>query len=1415
MREREGHVWRATALILARLVVLAASQNYSRTIYVDPSNGADSDGCVEHPGPDNACRSLDFVFQPQYRESSTRYLLQPGTHRVKSSNATDIPFTDLSDLAVVGNSSDGSVAILCVGQNTGLAFVNVTNLVLESVTFDGCASQRNSTSLQNVFYELLAFVQVALYFSHCEDLTLSRVSVLRSPNATGVVAYNTIGKNTFTDCKFSENSSPELLGGGGGVYVEFSYCLPGNKSCFNATDEDIALTDHNANSTYTFENCSFSRNNASNRNPTTGGTTYILPHHQNHEAFGRGGGLSFFFKANATGNRVEIRNCSFLENRALWGAGVFVEFQDTATGNSFLLSDSKFKGNELLAGVNTAGGGVRIGHYIFGSGVVKQGNSIVVENCLFTSNTGVSGGGFSFSPAGQQTSGDLASLSLTNCIFIDNSGFLGMAVHLMRFALTAGQVPCVAITNIVVQGSSLATRDPTKAYQLAGGALYISRIPVDFTETAQFTHNEATGVIIVGADANFENCTGTFDSNMGLKGGGLLLLGISSLVVNELTVLNFTNNTATWRGGGIYKQYDDRDNMVQDPHCFIRHANPFLDPDDWGSSFHFVDNSDPHGRIAIHATSLYPCVWAGGKSVGDVSHVFCWKNWFYNHNLEDSHCSRHLSSYAGNITYEYNITLFPGLETQLPIVAKDDLNRTRQVYFHAVSQDPETAQVDSAFEYVADNTIKFTGIEGQSFKLELDTSTQRVWHLEMNITVRLCPPGFLATNSTNQSVCSCRDNAFDGELICADEGYSARLSGGMWMGRIKNMTLAGHCPPQYCLTVHHRKYNLLPQDFESLESHLCGEQHRKGTLCGECKSGYGPAINSRSKRFDCILCSDVNIARQITIYALLEYVPLLLLFLAIIFFNIKLTTAPANAFILYSQVISSTFDLTADGQIPLKLSGSQTQALLLAYQFPYGIFNLRFFEQLADPLCLSSRFNVLDVLVLDYGVCAFPLFMILVVIGFVKIKGCCGDRCHSPCSASSTWARFRQVFPRFGDSIIPAFTSFLLLSYSKFVLTSSYLISQHSLIDNAGDYSEMRVYYAGQYSVSDPEYVLRYMIPAVIILLVVGVLPPLLLLHYPLQWFEAFVGKFEWLKRHYPSTKVHIFLDAFQGCFRPKMRGFAGLYFIFRLVIDLSYTLTPTWIEQYTVQATLCIVFAFILTLCRPYTDEYRIFNFVDVAMFANLAVITILGFYIYSVIHINPVKNPPPVAFCLQYILVFLPLLCMLGYLLWCYVIPRVVLLCHRLAGNINYRDADSLHGSLFINSRASGSAWGALTTSVSHPGAGRTGRRSRRRNLETSVDWQRATLKNTYCRSPTAHENAESAAESEEGVDSTSALESANEMRTPLLQTTATYVTAPAYGTCSSTSTNTMTTGTSDERTNQWDNQQGHPSTHGNSNE
>ena len=67
--------------------------------------------------------------------------------------------------------------------------------------------------------------------------------------------------------------------------------------------------------------------------------------------------------------------------------------------------------------------------------------------------------------------------------------------------------------------------------------------------------------------------------------------------------------------------------------------------------------------------------------------------------------------------------------------------------------------------------------------------------------------------------------------------------------------------------------------------------NRTGVLCGECRGSYAPSINGHV----CLVIHLMQVIGNIFKYIGIVYVPLVLFFLVIIFFNVQLTTGLANA----------------------------------------------------------------------------------------------------------------------------------------------------------------------------------------------------------------------------------------------------------------------------------------------------------------------------------------------------------------------------------------------------------------------------------------------------------------------------------------------------------------------------------------
>ena len=1279
-------------VIVGVLFHLCNGVEYNHTIYIDPENGHDNSSCINSNSPSVLCRSLDFALR--HRANSTQYVLVNGTHFLNNPVET---FEQLETIAFTGTDMDTTIIECTSDHDIGFAFVDISTLHFSNLTFNGCSALRHSTTrifskpTEFALYENL----VGLYFYHCHNVEMSHVTVSNSPNATGVVMYDTDGTVAITDSVFNNNTVPleddkRLHPGGGGFYVEFSYCIPGDTTCKNDSKNIISHESNNHGAEYLFSHCTFSHNSANNLDDAT--SSYIIPYRADHEAFGRGGGLSIFFKGNASANTFVISDCQFVSNHALWGAGLFFEFHDDTGNNTVNVSESIFFENtcSFTTVSGTGGGGMRIGHYIYTNNSVGTGNRIFLNTLIFDNNSALTGGGLSISPTLQAVGHlQITTITILNSTFTNNVARLGAAIHIDRFSLIINGLMLnisIEVCTIFDNSNDYVRRIQGyngKPYPVGIGAVYIKNIHVWFKNRVNLFRNNGSALAVVGSSVDFTNCSAFFSENTGNSGAGIALLGAAYIQINEETKMYFFSNTATNEGGAIYNKYIERENLKSHTNCFIRHVDYLLTPDKWGSTFTFYNNHDHRGErlSAIHATSILPCAWAGGSRINSSS-VFCWDGWDYGDHVKKN-CTEQISTDVGEISFtpkNDDFKAFPGIPFSLPIRIHDDLQdnvKTRTVFFASIDAPNSSIGIgNNNFTYVSGESTVIKGVKQENVVLHLDTLGDRVWHMEMTVELQPCPPGFIISSVGNKSeggVCKCESVdsmsslAYNGALICDPDSLKLFLKNNHWMGKLSSGGdyFVSQCPPGFCNSDPHSAYVMIHNgkswnSSQNLDNFICGGKYRKNISCGQCLENYGPAVNSPT--YDCILCNHTK--SHIAKYVASIYIPLFFMFTILILFDIRLTMGPANAFILYCQVVASTFDLDADGQIPLNLITKRSNQLLQAYRFPYGIFNLEFIENFLPPLCLGTRFNNLSVFLLDYAVALAPILMIVIIILCVKLKEWITERCKCFNTRSHTISRAAsqraiQLQRNISEAMLPAFAAFILLSYTKFSITSSYLIHYQPLIYQNGSYDSYRAYYAGQFAITDTEYVLKYMLPAIIIFATFVLIPPLLLLDYPLRGFERVLGKVDCLWRFYPVDKIHVFLDTFQGCYKNKMRFFAGLYFLFRLAVNASYAFTNTWLEQYVIQQLACAIMIMLLAICQPYNDENKVFNHVDTFIFTNLAALNSLSFYMYSFSQNNAHVHPPTSAFVVQYILVFLPLFYMLGYIIKTVLLPRIVTKC------------------------------------------------------------------------------------------------------------------------------------------------------------
>ena len=111
-----------------------------------------------------------------------------------------------------------------------------------------------------------------------------------------------------------------------------------------------------------------------------------------------------------------------------------------------------------------------------------------------------------------------------------------------------------------------------------------------------------------------------------------------------------------------------------------------------------------------------------------------------------------------------------------------------------------------------------------------------------------------------------------------------------------------------------------------------------------------------------------------------------------------------------------------------------------------GIWSLDFFHSVIPSFCVSSNIKTVHALSLEYLVAFYPTFLILITYVCIKPH----DNNFRP--IVWLWKPFHGHFVHLrrrwdsAASIINAFTTFLLLSFSKFLFVSFTLLNTFSLI---------------------------------------------------------------------------------------------------------------------------------------------------------------------------------------------------------------------------------------------------------------------------------------------------------------------------------------------------------------------------------
>ena len=454
-----------------------------------------------------------------------------------------------------------------------------------------------------------------------------------------------------------------------------------------------------------------------------------------------------------------------------------------------------------------------------------------------------------------------------------------------------------------------------------------------------------------------------------------------------------------------------------------------------------------------------------------------------------------------------------------------------------------------------------------------------------------CPIWTYSSPSGNECVCG---NSLIGVIVCNPETLAVQLSVQFFCFMVfdsngVNTTLLGTCPygnPQW-----------LPRNFSmsqiNEDSRLCSFYDRTGQLCGECTENY--TLPGYSYYLGCVKCNNYNNGWIKFIFA--AFVPLTIFYILVIMFRISVTSSTLNAFVMVSQIAASppvirliySHTLVSD---PYHVSHFVQFFLQLAITI-ITIWNLDFFRSWYGYICIHPDLNYQQILLLEYAIAIYPLFLILLTFILIKLH----DNFTFVVWIWKPFHRCLAVFRRewnIRSYLVHAFATFIVLSYVKILNTSFELLRPSLLYDMHGHHIlKAYWYYDGRVDMTSKGYI-PILVLALFMLLLFNVLPLVLLALYPFKFFQRLL---DFCISRNCRLVIQIYMDSFHGCYEDTIhdyRHFATLYLAVRFL-----NLLMSSIFNYTLYLpAVALVFVFALALVakfQPYKNRRN--NTVDIIL--------------------------------------------------------------------------------------------------------------------------------------------------------------------------------------------------------------------------
>ena len=324
----------------------------------------------------------------------------------------------------------------------------------------------------------------------------------------------------------------------------------------------------------------------------------------------------------------------------------------------------------------------------------------------------------------------------------------------------------------------------------------------------------------------------------------------------------------------------------------------------------------------------------------------------------------------------------------------------------------------------------------------------------------------------------------------------------------------------------------------------------------------------------------------------------MLIFLPIvIFFNINLASGPSHAFVFFYQCVPLVVKQTVASysSIVVLQNVNSTLGNFLVSTEPCEVrhenITITFFARLH---------------IVDYCKYIFVIFFIVSVLFLVWCSWCPLQKCRLP------WAKTRRAVRNFrekhiGGTFIHGICSIIILSFGDLVAISMIIIYEGMFVLGSNitsccfNVNKMLMEPCDGSGTHITNFYYTYVSFACIVLLLLLPLP-LSLIYYPT--IPALFHKLT--KRSLPRfPKLDPVFDVFQGVYKDKMRWFAGLHLLYRMILWMTYlSLAKFPFARNSILIFCFLVILIIHSLFQPFKKPKH--NYLETLYLLNLIVIAL-----------------------------------------------------------------------------------------------------------------------------------------------------------------------------------------------------------------